>query len=67
VADHLNFNNMEMDVEYECVKFRPLYGSCGYYYAIQVQTVGESDTRTIIIADGCLFVKLEKVRLELSH
>jgi len=67
MGDHLNFDNMEMDVEYECVKFRLLYASCGYYYTIKVRKVGETTNRTMIITDGCIFDKLEKFRLEFTR
>jgi len=49
------------------VKYRPVFASWGIYYCITVQKVGDTNKRTMIITDGCIFDKLEKFRLELTR
>jgi len=39
MEEHLTFENMEMNTEYQCIMFGPLYGSYGYYYVIEVKIV----------------------------
>jgi len=41
MADHLTFENMELNVEYECLKYRPVFAKWGLYYVIKVQRVGD--------------------------
>jgi len=65
--EHLTFNNMEMYVEYECVKYTPIFEKCGLYYVIRVRKVGESSEKTMIITEGCIFDKLDKFRLEFTR
>jgi len=36
MEEHLTFDNMEMNTDYQCLMYRSLYGSCGYYYVIEV-------------------------------
>jgi len=65
--EHLTFDNMEIYVEYECVKYTPIFAKWGLYYVIKVRKVGESEQRTMIITDGCIFDKLDKFRLEFTR
>jgi len=60
MGEHLTFDNMELNVEYECVKYRPVFAKWCIYYAIKVQKVGDINKRTMIITDGCIFDKLDK-------
>jgi len=30
MGDHLTFDNMELNTEYECVKYRPVFAKWGY-------------------------------------
>jgi len=32
---------MELNVEYECLKYRPVFAKWGLYYVIKVQTVDD--------------------------
>jgi len=38
--EHLTFDNMEMYVEYECIKYTPIFARSGLYYVIRVRKVG---------------------------
>jgi len=67
MSDHLTFDNMELNVEYECVKYRPVFAKWGIYYVIKVKKVGDINKRTMIITDGCIFDKLDKFRLEFTR
>jgi len=67
VDEHLTFDNMEMYVEYECVKYTPIFAKWGLYYVIKVRKVGEVEQKTMIITDGCIFDKLDKFRLEFTR
>jgi len=58
---------MELYVEYECVKYRPVFAQLGIYYCIKVQKVSDANKRTMIITDGCIYDKLEKFRLEFTR
>jgi len=51
MGEHLNFNNMELNTEYECVKYRPNFAQWGIYYVIKVQKIGDINKRTMIITD----------------
>jgi len=62
MGDHLTFENMELNVEYECLKYRPVYAKWGLYYVIKVQRVGDINKKTMIITDGCIFDKLEQIK-----
>jgi len=62
MGKHLTFKNMELNVEYECLKYRPVYAKWGLYYVIKVQKVGDINKKTKIITDGCIFHKLEKIK-----
>jgi len=64
--EHLNFENMEMYIEYECIKYTPIFAKCGLYYVIRVRKVIESNEKTMIITDGCIFDKLDKFTLEFT-
>jgi len=59
--------NMELNTEYECVKYRPVFAKWGLYYVIKVQKVGDINKKTMIITDGCIFDKLDKFRLEFTR
>jgi len=37
MGEHLTFENMELNVEYECLKYRPVFAKWGLYYGIEVQ------------------------------
>jgi len=37
MEEHLTFESIEMNTDYQCIMYRPLYGSCGYYYVIEVK------------------------------
>jgi len=67
MGDHLTFENMELNVEYECIKYRPVYARHGLYYVIKVQKVGDINKKTMVITDGCIFDKLDKFRLEFTR
>jgi len=55
MPEHLTFDNMERNVEYECLKYRPIFARSGLYYCIQVKKVGDNDNkRTMIITDRCI-------------
>jgi len=41
MGEHLTFENMELNVEYECLKFRSVYAKWGLFYVIKVQKVGD--------------------------
>jgi len=56
-----------MHAEYECVKYTPIFTKWGFYYAIKVRKVGDVGQKTMIITDGCIFVKLGKFRLEFTR
>jgi len=58
---------MELGAEYECIKYRPVFAKNGLYYCIKVQKVGDTNKRTMIITDGCIFDKLEQFRLEFTR
>jgi len=63
IEEHLTFDNMEMNVDYQCLMYRPLYGSCGYYYVIEVKKISTNVNYITVITDGCIYDKLEKIRL----
>jgi len=67
VGDHLTFENMEKNVEYECIKYRPVFAKSGLYYCIKVQKVCDTNKKIMIITDGCIFDKLDQFRLELTR
>jgi len=67
MGEHLTFENMELNAEYECVKYRPVFANWGIYYCIKVQKVGDTNKLTMIITDGCIFNKLEQFRLEFTR
>jgi len=68
MPEHITFDNMERNVEYECLKYRPIFARSGLYYCIQVKKVGDNDNkRTMIITDGCIFDKLEQFRTEFTR
>jgi len=67
MGEHLTFDNMELNTEYECVKHRSVFAKWGIYYVIKVQNVGDINNRTMIITDGYIFDKLEKFRLEFTR
>jgi len=67
MGDHLTFENMELNTEYEYVKYRPVFAKWGLYYVIKVQKVGDITKKTMIITDGCIFDKLDKFRLEFTR
>jgi len=58
---------MELNTEYECVKYRPVFAKWGNYYVIKVQKVGDISKKTMIITDGCIFDKLDKFRPEFTR
>jgi len=60
---HLTFESMEMNTNYQCLMYRPLYDSCGYYYVIEVKKVSTNTNYIMVITDGCIYDKLEKIRL----
>jgi len=60
---HLTFDNMEMNVDYQCLMYRPLYGSCGFCYVIEVKKISTNVNYIMVITDGCIYDKLEKIRL----
>jgi len=62
MGDHLAFGNIKLNVEYECLKYRPVYAKWGLYYVIKDQKVGDVNTKTMIITDGCIFDKLEQIK-----
>jgi len=41
MGDHLTFDNMELNFEYECLKYRPVFAKWGLNYVIKVQKVGD--------------------------
>jgi len=63
MEDHLTFDNMEMNTDYQCIMYRSLYGSCGYYYVIEVKKISTNVNYIMVITDGCIYDKLEKFRL----
>jgi len=65
MSEHLTFENMELNAEYECVKYRPVFANWGIYYCIKVQK--NTKKRTMITTDGCIYDKLEKFRLEFTR
>jgi len=67
MGDHLTFENMELNVEYECIKYRPVFAKWGLYYVIKVQIVGDINKKTMVITDGYIFDKLDKFRLEFTR
>jgi len=67
MGEHLTFESMELNTECECIKYRPLFAKSGVYYCIKVQKVGDTNKRTMIITNGCIFDKLELFRLELTR
>jgi len=64
MGEHLTFENMELNTEYEFVKYISVFAKWDIYYVIKVQKVGDINKRTTIITDGCIFDKLHKFRLE---
>jgi len=58
---------MELNVEYECIKYTPVFAKHGLYYVIKVQKVGDINKKTMVITDGCIFDKLDKFRLEFTR
>jgi len=58
--EHLTFDNMELNTEYECVKYKPIYDRSGLYYILKVRKDGESNEKTMVITDGCIFDKLNE-------
>jgi len=67
MEEHLTFDNMEMNVDYHCILYRPLYGSCGYYYVIEVKKISTNVNYIMAITDGCIYDKLEKLDLEMHQ
>jgi len=67
MGEHLTFENMELNTEYECLKYRPVFPKWRLYYVIKVQKVGDTNKKTMIITDGCVFDKLDKFRLEFTR
>jgi len=74
MGEHLTFENMEINTEYECVKYRPVFAKWGIYYVfakwgiyyvVKVQKVGDINKRTMIITDGSILV--DKFRLEFTR
>jgi len=63
MEEHLTLDNMEMNTDYQCIMYRPLYGSCGYYYVIEVKKFSNNVNYIMVITDGCIYDKLEKFRL----
>jgi len=45
MGEHLTFENMELNTEYECVKYRPVFAKWGIYYVIKVKKVGDIDKK----------------------
>jgi len=62
MGDHLTFEIMELNFDYECLKYRPVYAKWGLYYVIKIQKVGDKNKKTMIITNGCIFDKLEKIK-----
>jgi len=60
MGEHLTFENMELNVEYEYLKYRPVFDKWGLYYVIKVHKVGDINKNTMIVTDGCIFDKAEK-------
>jgi len=67
MGEHLTFENMELNVEYKCIKYRHVFARHGLYYVIKVKKVGDINKKTMIITDGCIFDKLDKFRLEFTR
>jgi len=63
MEEHLTFESMEMNIDYQCIMYRPLFGSCGYYYVIEVKKVINNVNYIMVITDGCIYDKLDKFRL----
>jgi len=63
MEEHLTFESMEMNTDYQCLVYRPLYGSCGYYYVIEVKKISTNINYIMVITDVCIYEKLEKFRL----
>jgi len=63
MEEHLTFDNMEMNTDYQCIMYRPLYGSCEYYNVIEVKKISTIVNFIMVIIDGCIYDKLEKFRL----
>jgi len=53
MEEHLTFDNMEMNTDYQCIMYRPLYGTCGYYYVIEIKKVSNNVNYIMVITDGC--------------
>jgi len=64
---YLTVNNMEMYVVYECIKYTPIFARSGLYYVIRVRKVGESEEKTMVVTDGCIFNKINQLRIESSR
>jgi len=67
MSERLTFENMELNTEYECLKYRPVFAQWGLYYIIKVQNVGDINKKTMVITDGCIFDKLDKFKLEFTR
>jgi len=63
MEEQLTFESMEMNTDYQCLMYPPLYGSCGYYYVIEVKKISNNTNYIMVITDGCIYDKLEKIRL----
>jgi len=62
MEEHLTFESMEMNTDYQCLMYRPLYGSCGYYYVTEVKKIITNTNYIMVITDGCIYDELEKIR-----
>jgi len=62
MEEHLTFDSMEMNQDYQCLMYRPLYGSCGYYYVIEVKQISTNVNYIMVITDGCIYDKIEKIK-----
>jgi len=60
MGEHLTFDDMELNVEYECLKYRPVFARHGLYYVIKVQKVGDINKKTMVVTDGFIFDKIDK-------
>jgi len=55
--EHQTFDNMQMYVEYECIKYTPIFAKHGLYYVIKVRKVGESDQKLWLLPMGVYLIK----------
>jgi len=47
MGEHLTFENTELNVEYECLKYRPVFAKWGLYFVIKVQNVGDINRKKL--------------------